>query len=315
MQFLHSLAKTLTSYFAFWIALISVVSFLYPYPFSGLDYLIVPVLGLIMLGMGMTLKIGDFRRIIRKPKGMLTGIICQYTAMPLAGFMLAWVFELDPMIAAGIVLVGSCPGGTASNVITFLSRGNLALSVTMTVFTTLLSPLAIPLMMYVYANQWIEVPAGALFLSTLYIVLFPLIAGLMISRLIRNINYLTEPLLPALSSVGIIFIVAVIISLNTDTLKLVGPILFIVIIIHNLIGLCTGYIAARLTGLSKPDARAISIEIGMQNSGLGVALATANLTPLAALPSAIFSIWHNLSGSLLAFVWSKSKDPRKGGCI
>jgi len=267
--------------------------------------LIVPALGVVMLGMGMTLEFGDFRRIFKRPRDVTTGIACQYIFMPLLGFLLANIFMTDPLVATGIVLVGSCPGGTASNVITYLSKGDLALSVTMTMVSTLISPILIPLSMYIYANKWIDVPAAKLFISSFEIVVIPVVAGIALGKLMSGKkNYIT-PFLPTVSSLGIILIVAVIVALNSGTMLSLGFKIIIVVILHNILGLTLGYTAAVATGMNRSKARAIAIEVGMQNSGLGVVLASANFGPLSALPSAIFSIWHNISGSLLAFFWSR----------
>lgn len=305
MKYIRLLNNIITSYFAVWIIIFSVFSFYYPFVFDGLDHLIIPALGLVMLGMGMTLDTADFARILQRPRDVSIGIMCQYILMPFLGFLIATSLRVDPLIATGVVLLGSCPGGTASNVITFLSKGDLALSVTMTLCSTLLSPILIPLSMYGYAGQWIDVPASKLFISSLQIVVVPVFAGVLIGRLLSNKKKYVTPFLPTLSSAGIILIVAVIVSLNTGSIASLGIKLMAIVVLHNTLGLVSGYSIARIFGMDKKKARTVSIEVGMQNSGLGVVLANSNFGPLTALPSAIFSIWHNISGSILAFIWSR----------
>ena len=305
MKYLKHINSIVTGYFTLWIILFSILTYFYPEPFKGLKTLIVPTLGIIMFGMGMTLKVEDFKKIFLRPREVSIGVAVQYIFMPLMGFILATIFSLNFMLAAGVVLVGSCPGGTASNVITYLSKGDLALSVSMTILSTLLSPILIPLMMYLYANQWIEVPVFKLFISSFQIVIIPIALGLVFSHFLgKKIKSIIQ-ILPAVSAISIIFIVGVIVASNTQAISAVGLTTLLVIIIHNVSGLTLGFSAAKLFSMNKEQARALSIEIGMQNSGLGVALATTHFGPLAALPSALFSVWHNISGSILAWWWRK----------
>ncbi len=305
MTYTSRINSLVTDYFTFWIILFSVITFLYPAPFAGLTWLIVPVLGVIMFGMGMTLTGEDFRRIAARPRDVAIGAAAQYGIMPVTGFVLAKVFQLDPMLATGVVLVGSCPGGTASNVITYLARGDVALSVAMTSVTTLMAPLMIPFFMYVFAGQWIRVPALELFVSTIEIIILPVALGAGLRFLLgRRINYVL-PVLPGVSSLSIIFIVGVIVAANAASIAKVGPAVAVIVMLHNVAGLALGYSAARLSGMDVKKARAVSIEVGMQNSGLAVALANIHFTPLAALPAAIFSVWHNISGSAIAWWWRR----------
>jgi len=305
LRYLSYLNNAVTGYFTFWIILFSLITFLRPEPFAGLTGLIVPVLGIIMFGMGMTLTVGDFRRIARRPRDVAVGAAAQYGIMPLAGFILAKAFSLDPMLAAGVVLVGSCPGGTASNVMTYLAKGDVALSVTMTSVTTLLAPLMIPFFMYLYAGQWIHVPALDLFISTVEIILLPVALGAGLRLLLGKRTEYVLPVLPGVSSLSIIFIVGVIVAANAPSIAKVGAGVAVIVILHNLTGLALGYSVARLSGMDVTRARAVSIEVGMQNSGLAVALANLHLSALAALPAAIFSVWHNISGSAIAWWWRR----------
>ena len=305
MRYLSYLNNAVTDYFTFWIILFSLITFFYPAPFAGLTGLIVPVLGIIMFGMGMTLTVGDFRRIAGRPRDVAIGTAAQYGIMPVTGFILAKVFSLDPMLAAGVVLVGSCPGGTASNVITYLAKGDVALSVAMTSVTTLMAPLMVPFFMYIFAGQWIHVPALGLFISTLEIIILPVVLGAGLRFLLGKRTEYVLPVLPGVSSLSIIFIVGVIVAANAASIAKVGASVAVIVMLHNVAGLVLGYSVARLSGMDVTKARAVSIEVGMQNSGLAVALANLHFSPLAALPAAIFSVWHNISGSAVAWWWRR----------
>ena len=310
MKYLSLLNSIITNFFTFWIILFSVIAYLQPSHFADLKTFIVPTLGIIMFGMGVTLTVSDFKRVFLRPKDIGVGVATQYLAMPFFGFALAELFGLDPLLAAGVVLVGSCPGGTSSNVITYLARGDVAFSVTMTSVSTVISPIMIPLMMYIYAGQWIQVPVIKLFISTVQIILVPVALGLVLRALIKDRIKYVLPILPSVSAAAIIFIVAVIVAANADSIATVGLIVTVVAVIHNLLGFSVGYGVARLFGMDVIRARAVSIEIGMQNSGLAVALANTFFGTLAALPGAIFSVWMNISGSALAWWWRRSSTKK-----
>ncbi len=306
MRYLSLVNSIVTDYFTFWIILFSVIAYLVPAPFEGLTYLIVPVLGIIMFGMGMTLTAGDFKRILKRPRDVAVGIGAQYLIMPFLGFVLADIFGLGAVLAAGVVLVGSCPGGTASNVITYLAKGDVALSVTMTSVSTFIAPFMIPFLMYLYAGQWIDVPVYHLFISTVQIIILPVVLGVVIRMLLGNKIGYALPVLPAVSAVSIIFIVAVIVAANAASIAEVGLGIGAVVILHNALGLTVGYLAARVSGMETAKARAVSIEVGMQNSGLAVALANLHFGALTALPGAVFSVWANISGSAVAWWWRRA---------
>ncbi len=261
-----------------------------------------------MFGMGVTLTTDDFKRVLFRPKEVGVGVATQYAVMPFLGFILAKVFGLDPLLAAGVVLVGSCPGGTSSNVMTYLARGDVAFSVTMTSVSTLISPIMLPFLMYIYAGQWINVPVIDLFISTVQIILLPVALGLMFRVLIKEKTKYVLPILPSVSALAIILIVAVIVAANTNSIATVGLLVAMVAIIHNTFGFTIGYGVARMFGMDVLRARAVSFEIGMQNSGLAVALANTYFGALAALPGAIFSVWMNISGSALAWWWRRNTD-------
>jgi BASS family bile acid:Na+ symporter len=302
LRFLNILV---TNYFTFWIIGFSLFTYVYPDPFKRLIYLIPFALGVIMFGMGVTLSGRDFKRVLLRPLDVAVGFFLQYGFMPFAGFVLSNIFGLKPLLAAGVVLVGSCPGGTASNVITFLARGDVALSVTLTSVSTIMSPILTPLFTYIYAGQWIDVPTFKLFISATKIIILPIALGLGINSLYREKVVPAIEFLPLLSSAAIIFIVGVIVAANAESIAGVGLKTGLVVIIHNVLGLAVGFGLARFIGMNMKRAKAVSIEVGMQNSGLGVALAGAYFGPLAALPAAMFSVWHNISGSTLAWWWSR----------
>ncbi len=308
MIILRFLDRFITHYFTFWIIGFSIFTYIYPDPFRKLIFLIPLALGVIMFGMGTTLSGLDFKRVVQRPLDVAVGFFLQYGFMPLAGFVLSNVFGLKPLLAAGVVLVGSCPGGTASNVITFLARGDVALSVTLTSVSTIMSPILTPLFTYIYAGQWIDVPAFKLFITATKIIILPVALGLGIKTLYRKKAMLIVEFLPLLSSAAIIFIVGVIVAANVESISGVGLRTSFVVIIHNLLGLAVGFGLSRLLGMDMKKAKAVSIEVGMQNSGLGVALAGAYFGPLAALPAAMFSVWHNISGSALAWWWRRQED-------
>lgn len=300
MKTLRFLTTVFTNYFTFWIIGFSIITYAYPATFAKLAYLITPALGIIMLGMGITVTGADFKRVFLRPQDVAVGFMAQYGIMPFTGFALAKVLGLESLIAAGVVIVGSCPGGTASNVITYLARADVALSVTMTSVTTSFSPTLTPLFTYLLAGQWIPVPVLGLFISTFEIILIPVALGLGIRSLFKERVKTAIEILPMVSSVTIIFIVGVIVASNAEAIGKVGLKTGLAVILHNIVGLTLGFYFARLFGLEVFKARAVSIEVGMQNSGLGVALAPAHFGALAALPSAMFSVWNNISGSALA---------------
>ncbi len=308
MKYLSQLNSIITNYFTFWIIIFSAVAYFYPIYFADLRTLIVPTLGVIMFGMGVTLTTDDFKRVFLRPKDVGVGVVTQYTVMPFIGFVLAKIFGLDPLLAVGVVLVGSCPGGTSSNVMTYLARGDVAFSVTMTSVSTILSPIMLPFLMYTYAGEWINVPVLKLFISTVQIILLPVGLGVLLRILIKDKIKYVLPVLPSVSSAAIIFIVAVIVAANSASIASVGLLVAVIAIIHNTFGFLIGYRVARFFGMDVNRARAVSIEIGMQNSGLAVALANTYFGALAALPGAIFSVWMNISGSALAWWWRRSSN-------
>lgn len=294
-----------TSLFPFWAIILSAIALLHPGTFLPYKDAIPFLLGLVMFGMGMTLTLEDFLLVFKRPKAVIIGTVLQYTLMPLAGFFVARAFSLSPELTAGVVLLGCCPGGTASNVICYLAKGDVALSIVLTSVSTLISFIMTPLLTWVYIGQTIDVDTYGMLISILQIVIVPVVLGIVINSLlgtrIRNIRHY----FPALSVVTIVFIITIIMATNRDTVISAGIIISIVVIVHNLLGLASGYGLSRLMGLSEIEARTIGIEVGMQNSGLSVALAIKHFTAAAALPGALFSIWHNISGSFAASYWAE----------
>lgn len=297
----------LLALFPFWAILISVYAYYFPESLSDLGSLIIPLLSVIMLGMGMTLKLDNFIDVIKSPKVIATGVGLQYIIMPLSAFLISRLFGLSNELAAGMVLVGSSAGGTASNVMCYLAKGNLALSITLTMTSTILAVAATPLLCFLYLNQFINVPVGDMFLSILQIVIFPVLAGTFINSMFEKKLSRFKPIFPIISTLAIVLIIGIIVALNKERLAEIGFVIVAAVMLHNLSGLFIGYWASRKMKFDEITCRTIAIEVGMQNSGLSVALAIKFFSSAAALPGAIFSIWHNLSGSFLASYWGSSK--------
>ena len=266
------------------------------------------LLGVVMFGMGLTLNLQDFKIVFSRPRDVIIGCLAQFTIMPLLAWGLARMFQLDEALALGVVLVGCCPGGTASNVITYLAKGDLALSVGMTGVSTLLAPFLTPLLTWALAGKSVNVDVASMFLSILWVVILPIVIGLLVKWLWPKFTEKATDYLPAFSSIAIATIVAIIIAANADKLLAAGWVILLVVMLHNVCGLSLGYLTGRLLGLSGPKKRAISIEVGMQNSGLASSLATIHFAayPLATIPGAIFSVWHNLSGAAVAYLYRKN---------
>ena len=272
-------------------------------PTTVINYL----LGVVMFGMGLTLNLHDFKIVFSRPKDVIIGCLAQFSIMPLLAWGLSRLFSLDEALALGVVLVGCCPGGTASNVITYLAKGDLALSVGMTGVSTLLAPFVTPLLTWALAGKSVDVDVASMFLSILWVVILPIVVGLLVKWLWPKVTERTTDYLPAFSSIAIAMIVAIVIGANANKLMAGGVIILIVVVLHNLCGLGLGYLIGRILGMSVPKKRAISIEVGMQNSGLASSLATLHFAnyPLATIPGAIFSVWHNLSGAAVAYLYRR----------
>jgi len=299
--------KVLCDYIARWMGMIvlavGAVSLFVPASFIWIDtWTINPMLGVIMFGMGLTLSPHDFKVVLSRPKDILIGCLAQFTVMPLLACLLVWCFSLPKELALGVILVGCCPGGTASNVITYLAKGDLALSVGMTATSTLLAPLLTPLLVWLMAGTMVDVDTVGMLKSIVYVVIAPIAIGLLCQRFLPRMTKSVTPYLPAFSSLAIAITVGIVVSHNADRLMLGGMIVVLVVMIHNLSGLVLGFAIGRLLRLSRPKSVALSIEVGMQNSGLASSLAVLHFAafPLATIPGAVFSVWHNISGALAA---------------
>ncbi|TGC08437.1 bile acid:sodium symporter family protein [Methanolobus halotolerans] len=300
-----------TSLFPLWAVILSVVALFYPDIFLPYRDAIPLLLGIVMFGMGMTLSARDFLLVLKKPGVVLFGTAIQYTLMPLIGFVISIALSLPPELTAGVVLLGSCPGGTASNVICYLARGDVALSIVLTSVSTLLSFIATPLLTWLYIGQTVPVDIYGMVISILQIVIVPVTLGIGLNTFLDTRTDSFRHVFPAISVITIVIIIAIIMALNRDNVISAGLLVMSVTILHNLLGLASGYGLSRLIGLSETESRTITFEVGMQNSGLSVALAIEHFSAIAALPGALFSIWHNISGSFLASYWSERKEPEQ----
>jgi len=305
LQFSQFVQKT----FALWVILFSAIALMLPELFVWLRAYIPWMLGLIMLGMGMTMTVGDFKSVLQSPKAVAIGVVAQFMVMPGLAFLLCQLFQLPAEIAIGVILVGCCPGGTASNVITYMAKGNTALSVACTSVSTLLAPVLTPTIFYLLASQWIEINAWSMLVSILQVVLFPIILGLIIRAILKAKVEAYIQVMPLISVIAIVAIVAAIIAGSKTQILESGLMILGIVALHNGLGYLLGYWASRIFKLAEIDCRAVSIEVGMQNSGLGVALAATHFaaSPITAVPSAIFSLWHNISGPALATYWAARK--------
>ncbi|HCA5023832.1 TPA: bile acid:sodium symporter family protein [Acinetobacter baumannii] len=307
LRFTQFVQKT----FALWVIIFAALALWQPEFFVWLKAYIPWILGIIMLGMGMTMTVDDFKGVLQSPKAVLIGVVAQFVVMPGLAFILCKLFNLPPEIAVGVILVGCCPGGTASNVITYMAKGNVALSVACTSVSTLLAPVLTPAIFYLLASQWLKIDAASMFISILQVVLLPIVIGLILRTWLKRQVESYIQVMPLVSVISIVAIVAAIIGGSKAAILQSGLLILAVVILHNGLGYLLGFTAARFFKLPYADSKAIAIEVGMQNSGLGVALAAVHFaaSPITAVPSAIFSLWHNISGPALATYWaSKHKQ-------
>ncbi len=297
--------KKITSLFPIWAILFSTISYFQPSLVVGFKSWIIPLLIIIMFCMGITLKVADFRRVLKRPKVIALAVILQFSLMPLAAFIISKIFDLSDDLLVGMVLVGAVSGGTASNVIAYLAKADVALSITMTVVSTLLSIIITPYLTLFYVGQTIPVPAFDMLLSILKIVFIPVIAGLVLNHFFHKFIEKREDIFALFSVLAIVFIIGIIIGLNESKISTIVISLMLAIVFHNLFGMLGGFYLTKLFGFDEKECKTVAIEVGMQNSGLAVVLAMKYFTPLSALPGAIFSIWHNISGSIIAGFWSR----------
>ncbi|QOT00294.1 bile acid:sodium symporter family protein [Brevibacterium sp. JNUCC-42] len=294
--------------FTVWVLLFSVIAYVYPEHFKWIGAYVIPLLGIVMFGMGLTISASDFKEVFRRPKDVALGVVGHYLVMPLLAFLLAYFLDLPPEIAVGVILVGCCPSGTASNVMVFLSRGDVALAVAIASVSTLLAPIVTPFLILLLASKWVDINIWSLFYSIIQVVIIPLALGLFVKKFFGKQAAASVKALPLVSVVAIVMIICGVVAGNQAKLASAGVMIFAVVVLHNVLGFLLGFLFARLCGMDLAKQKAVAMEVGMQNSGLGVAIATAHFSPLAAVPSAIFSVWHNISGSVLASIFSRMKE-------
>lgn len=275
------------------------------------------LLGVVMFTMGLTLTPRDFAAVLRRPWAVLIGLAAHYIIMPGAGWIIAHALNLSPELAVGLILVGCAPSGTASNVMTFLSKGDVALGVSVATVSTLVAPVVTPLLTAFLAGSYLHVDAGSMMVDIVKTVLVPIVLGVVVRLVIRDEGVRAiAPALPWISAFVIAWIVAIVVAGSAGKLAKVGGIVFLAVVLHNGFGLLLGYLAARFAGLDARARRALAFEVGMQNSGLAATLAKVHFSPLAALPSAVFSVWHNVSGAILAAWFARrpvgEREPSQG---
>jgi len=294
-----------TAMFPVWAIAFCTVALVSPQWFVGLKSFIVYLLGLVMLGMGMTLTTRHFLDVLRRPGVVVLGVSMQFGLMPFFAWAISRGLGLSDELLAGMVLVGASPGGTASNVICYLAGGDLALSISLTAISTLLAVIATPLLTLAYAGHSVDVPVAAMLFDVFRFIVVPVTAGVVVNTLVGDRLGRIKQVLPLLSVAAIVLIIAIVVALNRDRLIEVAMLATFAVVFHNVLGLVAGYWIARLLSMDEKVCRTLSIEVGMQNSGLAVALALKYFSAPSALPGALFSIWHNLSGSVLAACWSR----------
>lgn len=314
MKTLEKISDFFGKYMAFIVLIVAAAALFVPstclwIQTSWVNYLLM----IVMFGMGLTLKLEDFKLVFTRPKDIIVGCISQFTIMPLLAWILGKVFHLDAALLAGVVLVGTCPGGTSSNVITYLSKGDVALSVGMTSVNTLLAPFLTPAITYLLLRTTVTVNPMSMFLSIIKVVIIPIALGFILNKMFGTFTQKLVKVLPSISVVAICLIVASVVSHNAGKIMTTGAIVFVVVILHNLLGYACGLGLGRLLHLNASKSKALSIEIGMQNSGLATSLAGTAFPDLAmaTVPGAIFSVWHNISGAILANIYNRWNDDEK----
>ncbi|WP_425488596.1 bile acid:sodium symporter family protein [Corynebacterium anserum] len=288
--------------FPLFILIGAVIAFLKPDPFAPLSEYISMMISIIMLCMGLTLTLPDFSLVIRRPLPIIIGVLAQFIIMPVGAVAVAKLLGLNPMLAIGLLMLGSVPGGTTSNVVAYLSRGDVALSVTMTSVSTILSPLVTPIIMLTLAGEETPVNGATMAWSLVQTVLLPVIGGLIIRVVFDRLVTALLPILPWLSVLAIGGVVFPAVAKSSESLKHVGLIVILAVILHNLIGYVLGYLSAKLFKFSVPVARTTSIEVATQSAGLASGMSGKLWSPEAAIPGAVAAVWHNISGALFAFI-------------
>lgn len=309
MEQIEKLSNFIGKYMAIFVLLAAGIALVQPPTFTWASPHITTLLSIVMFGMGLTLKATDFQMVLTRPLDVLLGTILQFSIMPLIAITLVKIFNLPEELAVGVILVGCCPGGTSSNVMTFLAKGDIALSVTITSVSTVLAPICTPILIKTLAQESIDVEYYAMFLSIVKVVIVPITLGVVIRKLASDIVDKFIVALPMVSVISILLIVGGVVSTNQEKILTSGILVACVVIIHNTLGYLLGYFVGKLFKVKENKCRTLSIEVGMQNSGLGVSLATTHFPtmPEAAIPGAIFSVWHNISGAIIANILANKK--------
>lgn len=311
---MKSIARLISNNIALIVLLVAIAALIFPEVFSVVKTSYINVmLGLVMFGMGLTLNFGDFKIVFMRPKDVIVGCLAQFTVMPAIAWTLSKVFGLEPGMAIGVVLVGCCPGGTASNVIAYLAKGDLALSVGMTSVSTIIAPFLTPLLTYLLAGNMIDVNIMDMFVSIVQVVIMPIAVGFVVKHYFSELTNRATEYLPMFSTMMIAAIVAGIVAANASKLMSVGMLILLVVVLHNMLGLVLGYVVGIVMRLPLEKRISISVEVGMQNSGLASSLAALHfgLYPLATVPGALFSVWHNISGAIMANIYRRMYDHNK----
>lgn len=302
---LSKVSEFATKTFLLWMFIAAIIGFIFPTQLATIGQFVPWLLGIVMLGMGMTIKPSDFKLVFKEPRSVIIGVILQFTIMPILAYTIAKIFHLPAELAIGVILVGCCPGGTSSNVMSYLANANVALSVAIRSVSTLLAPFVTPALIYLFAHEWLHVSFLSMLWSVIQVVLLPIIIGFILQLASKKVTREATKILPIISVVAISLILAAVVGGSKSQILKTGLLIFIVVILHNAVGYLLGYVLAHVFKLDRRDKKAVSIEVGMQNSGLAVSLATVHFNPLAAVPGAVFSFVHNISGPILAKYWSK----------
>lgn len=306
---MKNVAKLISKYFGLIVIIFMIIAFISPSVFNWVtsDFMgqsvINILLGVIMFGMGMTLSIDDFKLVLERPIDVLKGTALQFLIMPLLAFGLSKIFGLEQALMVGVVLVGTCPGGTSSNVISYMAGGDVALSVTMTTVSTLLAPILTPVITHLLIRESVSFSPASMFINIVQVVILPIAFGVFIRTMLKETAKAIETYMPAVSSIAISCIVGGVIGSNKESIIASFGLIVIVAILHNILGYTFGYFAGKLSGMDRKKSLTIAIEVGMQNSGLATSLAASQFAsmPLAAVPGALFSAWHNISGAIFAW--------------
>lgn len=312
MDFIEKLGKLIGKYFALFIIAVAAAAIIQPKNFLWVVPKVSLLLGIIMFGMGMTLKKEDFKEVFTRPKDVFIGVVCHYVIMPSIAYTLCLVFNLPKELAIGVILVGCCPSGTSSNVMCYLAKGDLALAVSIGAVSTILAPILMPGLILLLAGKWVSIPALKLFIEIVKIIVIPILLGVIMNSLLGEKVQKVTKALPLVSTISIILIVGGVVGANSKRLMTTSLLIIVVVLIHNLAGYVLGYLSSKALGMGEAKRRAVTLEVGMQNSALGVSLAMSFFTPAVAIPAVIFSVWLTISGSTVASFWS-TREPKQDG--